>query len=1370
MPDYRELGVPRRGLSEEESFEEQPELTTREADNVRMIDPKTGRGRLSQRAGTTDHTTTGIDGSNKVKAGTLVVVDRNQTTYSEFTVPGDVVEEWSQATPSGRDCSGVQVDRQSNVWALDGLSSLVQYNSEGREVLRFNFPAEGASDEIRAFRVDSFDQIYAGVSTGTDQENARLWSYVKDEDEKLRQLWELNTGAYIEDLAFNEEETLLYTIQNDVDRWEAWLRVYQAIGTTAPSLAWERQIPYPCNALAVKPDGSALVACESFASRGLSPSGTGTIRTIDWTPRDLVDYSERIHCWLDAEDLSELYEDGDEVTSWFDKSGNGRNVAGTPGSSPAFVASDFAGRPAVRFTGADSQSLSSAPGFATSANLASSQKNLLPGTTGSGWCLFMAVRPHNQTDVDCFLSQSESATTTPFYVHMWSNATAGTGIPPALNAGQITARIQGATGGPAGGQAGPGSFANDSNIAIITLYCDNVGGTDTAYFRVNGNPIDNYNVPAVTSIDATNLGFDGASNPVGSYFTGDILEMIVLHDYDPGTGRTIVEIPDYPDVASDPASDTEVERFEGYLAHKWAVADELDDGEPSYPHPYELANGAPTASETGSSVLAELNNTGNLLAKFGATNGDPKWVIANDSDNPNATGATGVGGLGYGVAVTSDGEVFSAGPTDSNDASTDNAVRKIVDTGDSFDLEEVSGAVGPWSSALPNSATFTYKHLRLAVDTFDNVYVPLPAAATTGSAFRLSDEADDGNPASSLALGDGTGQDDVEARAVDVFPDVPDYGDDDVDVAEFVAVGTENDGGEAARGFIYIVSQPTAGDSITISDGQGNTDVYEWDTSAIAGSITVTIGGDTATSASNLAGEIKGGSSTVQITATALTSAGGDVDDGVALVSDNVGARENQPLSKTEASAGDVELRGMSGGSDADTETATVQKLRQVDTTFTAGDSRATFAVAVAGGTIADVTTAGAPVTLNSSLIDSGAAFISTAILFEKIYVTDGASRDYFVVDMKPATPTVEAYESTDGGKPPSRCALISSWRERLVFLRPADDPHLWHMSAAGNPLNNDIEPAVVTPASAISGTQTERAGLCPDIINAFVPYSNDIAIFGCDHSIYLMRGDPQADGQFDRVSDTIGMAFGRSWAKDPAGFVYFFGAQGGVHAMAPNGAFSRLSERRIERQLQEVDLGLSYIELIWDYRREGLMVIQTAQGAGGTVLNSWFWDKKHDFWARDFSSTAGVQPSTAFIFDGDDPDDRTVFLGCEDGIIRKIDEDATNDGTQAIASSCVLGPYRVRGEYETRMGRLVTTLASQQDGLRWEVYATDNPEDLGTLVRSGEFGPGRAKSQSAKCRGAYLYVRLANFSASQRWSLERVAAQLFNSGRRLVR
>lgn len=1389
----RELRFPSRGLSTDDSYANQPDGTTRDTQNMRLISPEHGRDRGAQRSGTQKYMDPAFQIATDlpVRVITSLTSDNKQVDYTETATPA---VNWDQITPSLRDTPNLKSDRQSNVYAIDGDSSLVKYNSSGREVWKLNLPAADAANRVRALAVDDNDVVYAGVSEGGKAEEARGWAYFQNFDGKPEKLWEVESGAFWEDLAIGPGEDLLYTIQNDTKNWKSWLRVYGAIDTSLPVLAWEREIPYPSNALAVKDDGSCLVASESFADRGQNPfaGGEATAISEDWTPEDLDSASQRIWAWLDAktiEDDAPTIEDQDELLRWRDRSGNGRDVFASAGTGPKYVSRSAGAEPAVRFNGTDTEMFGQS-GDSVLANTAASQKTLLPGYDDAGYVLCMAVRAPEGANYKSILSRWRShlagAASPARDLHMFSNSLEQYAFPPTPTSGKVFCRIEGTGSGTpngAGTNAMPevGDHANDSNIAIISLVYDaNSGGvTDGALWRVNGDPIDRFDSDDVSStlptwlgVGRTNLSaLEGAAT---SFFDGDILEMVVLRDYTPtGGSRTIIDAPTYPDAATAPGT-TELEQLEGYLAHRWGKSHELDDGDPSisattandpWPHPHELENGPPTTGTV--SLIAKLNHTGTILSKFSSTN-EPLWVITDIDQNPDIVQDE-VGGIGYGVAVDSNGDVFSVGPQTTNDTTV---IRKVIDKGDSFSLALTEGA---WAASYASNEDQEYKFPRLAVDVFDNLYVPKDATTSTIGLLVYEGVSTTGAGVLDYSI---TFDDDQRGRAVAIDRNVPDYqedvvGGDPVERPEYVYVGTENGGGDGATGAITVTAVAIPdGDTFDLSDGL-TTLTFEFDTSNDG------VGGGNErifNSGSVDTGDVAFAITTaINVSALGLTADQFPVLDGPTVrITNSVGGTAGNVLITTNLTTpADLEVAGMSGGSDA-ARVNTVFRIRSVDRETTTRATRLFSHLAVANGNIRGFQRTGVfdPISGGTGALNITSPFIATAEVDGNVFFADGISRNYKVFT-KPTSGvregTVVDFEATSGGRLEPACALLASWQGRLVAARSPSFPANIFMSAQQDPY--DFNYFLPTPRASMAweGNVRDTAGEAPHVITGLISWDDDTLVIGTESSIEVLRGNPVDGGNIDQLSQITGMAFGRAFDRDDENLLYFKSNKRGIMVITPDGRVRPLSRDRIERELSDIDLDEFNVELVWNYRDEGLHVFQFPRRShtDGDELKSWFWEKKSDSWWRDdWSDPNTNKPTAAFVLDGDLPADRVMVLGRQDGHIVEWDELSVNDDGSPIESSFLYGPILASDHgASVAINRLMMSLAEDLGGCHYDVFATDDPTRLGQPVWSGELHAGRNQWSHARARGAYIYIRFRNAALNESWAMEHGVIQVADSG-----
>lgn len=1285
---------PMRGLHEGEAFSDQPPETSRDLHNVRVKDPKTGRDRGAQRSGLSKFNSTRLNGNAPVRDLNQVTYDSKRLTYAALS-PTVANVNWSTTTPSKSSALNIKVDRQGNTYVFDGRVGLVKYNSAGAEIWRITLPAQDELHVCRALTLESYDDqpnsagaagyIFAAVSSGGDQTKARIWKIAQGLDNKAyvenatQGAWMLEPGGFVEDMVASQG--FLYTIQNFPDRWGAKLVVYNNIDSAVPSPAWEREIPYPANGTALKSlgDDSIFTCHEPFAQRGLDPRFPDfTAKSIDWTPKLLTDWDRRKWCWLDSSMIETggvTFEEDEQILFWEDLTGNDRHLyKHVSYAAPTFNRIGIAGKPTVRFsggsgaTGGIEQALQSQGNSSTTSDYADNQKTLLPAYTGgtdaqkAQFVVFMVVRPIVDANIRWILGQPTAASTGTNDRQILVNRAAGATLAGSAAAGQVNVYELGVVGGDgAGGHVlGATMDATKVQCALITYICD--GGRSTSdpksLFRMNGSAIDRFDSLAHSTLLPTNLG---VYNPIGSKipgtgietYRGDIAEILVLRDFAGATDGLIAH-PYAPAGGGDLTGDDELQRIEGYLAHKWGISHLLPVG-----HPFSQLKGPPRAA--GIAVEGKehlLNSTGSILAKFGAAKGDLKWVLANHPVNGSFP-AVSLGGVGYGVAVNSEGDVYSMGPMfDSTPASEKSKfLRKIIDQGSSYSVATVDGAWSKSQADLGAAALsdLDYKYPRMAVDTFDNVFLPYfeTALAAPMPAISALVYTKTGTLLFSFAAVAGTNCPQGHAMAVD--PLVPDYGTD-----------LTNKRAE----FFYLATN-----------------------------------------------------------------------------------------------------QGRATASDA---TKTVYRVPTVTVTSQAGSPRTLVRVGVAGGSIRTFLSSGTPAapagsgTLVQPELSATSQFISSTTAFGKVFYTDGLG----YVSYDPKTDIAAVYKSTTAGVIPPRCKLITTWRGRIVLARGVDDPHNWHMSAKDNAFDWDTFPAVVTPSAAISGNNAQ-AGRDRDVINSLFAYSDDMLFFGGDHTLHIMRGDPQAGGQLDLISDQVGTSFGPAWCKSPGGMVFFFEPRGAVYAMPAGGGAPVSISDGIKRRLSEIDFSTNFVRLVWNDRDDGLHVLVCPYGAGGVHLKHWFWERKHAAWFEDaFGNEAvtNLQPTSAFVFDGDAADDRVLLFGCPDGYVREWDETAATDDGQVVYSGFLDGPLAPASvDSEVRFTDPEIVLADDQSGARWELYGSDTADSPGPPLLSGGLSAGR-NMIGARIAANFVWLAVRNAQVNTRWAFESGSIRAYPAGRRRVR
>jgi hypothetical protein len=442
-------------------------------------------------------------------------------------------------------------------------------------------------------------------------------------------------------------------------------------------------------------------------------------------------------------------------------------------------------------------------------------------------------------------------------------------------------------------------------------------------------------------------------------------------------------------------------------------------------------------------------------------------------------------------------------------------------------------------------------------------------------------------------------------------------------------------------------------------------------------------------------------------------------------------------------------------------------------TTSGSAAMRSQTAVAVSNGNVKTFSRNGSftAATSGTTALSTTFPFVDSAELFGVLYFADGESVKKYTASSN----TVATWTPSAGSLPGSgtdRHRLICTWRSRIVVSGLQSDPHNWFMSAIGNGLDWDYGVDPVTETMAVAGNNSS-AGKAADIINTLIPYSDDLLLFGGDHTIWQMTNDPMAGGRIDRISDITGMAFGQSWCKDPGGLIYFFGSRGGLYVMSPGNLPIRLSDP-VQERLMAINLSTSVVKLVWDDQFQAVMIYVTPL-AGGTTTN-YCYDTRNKAWWPDTFEDDDLFVTAVHAMDGDDPDDRVVLLGCRDGYIRAIDPSVSWDDqtlSYGIASSVYLGPMRSRSKLPIRASETrVTFGANTNANVDMSIHDGYTAEDaLGSAATaSWQTTTGDRYSERQRATGSTLYLKFSNTDEGKHWSFEEGYVQASELGTRARR
>ncbi|MHA1409228.1 MAG: hypothetical protein ACTSQY_02705 [Candidatus Odinarchaeia archaeon] len=383
---------------------------------------------------------------------------------------------------------------------------------------------------------------------------------------------------------------------------------------------------------------------------------------------------------------------------------------------------------------------------------------------------------------------------------------------------------------------------------------------------------------------------------------------------------------------------------------------------------------------------------------------------------------------------------------------------------------------------------------------------------------------------------------------------------------------------------------------------------------------------------------------------------------------------------------------------------------------------------------------------------------------------------------------TVYANDTTTYGTMPTSSSLIALYRGRLV-INDDKKPHAWTMFKVGDPwkclydYTNDGDLSAVTHANA-------KVGEIGDVLRAFVPYKDDLFVFGCVNSMWVLIGDAVSGGQLAKIPGVTGIWGPSAWCMDDRNNLYFLGLDGlyRVPIAESLGIPENLSKTFVPKLINDLNLDnlLHEVILEFDPVNQGILIHKTAI-ANGANSNWWYDLRLNGFFEETYPNECGVHCS--HYYKATNETYTKLLLGGNDGYIREFlltakDDDAGASGDTAISSYCTLPiqPLAADGDHAGKLTSLTIITAGgaadgnfgDTDGVSYELHKADDAEtclenivDGADAIESGTLsGTGRKERIRKRVRGAYLGIKLYNSTADETWSIEKIIGKVEPAGR----
>ena len=187
-------------------------------------------------------------------------------------------------------------------------------------------------------------------------------------------------------------------------------------------------------------------------------------------------------------------------------------------------------------------------------------------------------------------------------------------------------------------------------------------------------------------------------------------------------------------------------------------------------------------------------------------------------------------------------------------------------------------------------------------------------------------------------------------------------------------------------------------------------------------------------------------------------------------------------------------------------------------------------------------------------------------------------------------------------------------------------------------------------------------------------------------------------------------------------------------------------------------------VRLLYDHERQGVYFFFTPQDdPQTTATTNYYYDIRSQSWWADVFANKGHQPTTVHVFDGDDPSDRRLLLGCADGYVREIDYSAADDDGTAI-DAFVFIPVLSPDHSGFSMDEISGTLDASSSNVTLSVHAGVNPETALANTQSAieaTMPAGTMTRIRREARGRAMYVKLRNATVAETFQMDDLGAHI---------
>ena len=345
------------------------------------------------------------------------------------------------------------------------------------------------------------------------------------------------------------------------------------------------------------------------------------------------------------------------------------------------------------------------------------------------------------------------------------------------------------------------------------------------------------------------------------------------------------------------------------------------------------------------------------------------------------------------------------------------------------------------------------------------------------------------------------------------------------------------------------------------------------------------------------------------------------------------------------------------------------------------------------------------------------------------------------------------------------------------IFMNSIQHPHQWLATRVNDPL--DLLLVVDDVASAQNSQATRKAGLVGDMIAAMIPYKGNTQVFGCVNNMFVMRADPAKGGFFTTLSDTTGIFSHESFCWDDKNNLYFMGFDG-IYALSAEAIIEgappvNITKEHLPQLVTNMGLNRRTDRCVMRYDKDRYgLIVSAVQRDGEWKTVFWIDLRTGGLFPEDYATDH--IPTALCYFDARTSDERTMLAGCNDGYVRKWDEDEkSDDGATAISSNVLIGPIAgdsVRAK--VKMSEVSVKTGIDTDSLTVSLYTGSTAQKLIKDVANSE-SPRVAKTFTTdkllpsirqQVDDGAVAVKLSNTTAASSWNIEKIDVDVEESGR----